>query len=131
MVLGFTQIFPWGGETRFKEKVLTGSKLHSIRVDAKRRWHAGRVIQMVTGNRTRQFSQFLVRPCTGVQEITIVFDERGKIEWVIVGKKRVHSYEVIAKNDGLNLLDFEKWFYAASTRGVFKGRVIHWTDLRY
>lgn len=125
MVLGFTTGYG------FEEKILSGEKLHSIRPDWPKRWKAGNKIQMVTGNRTKGRRQFAEKVCTGVQEIVVVFDERGKIDFVVVDKKQMHNYELLAKNDGLCYLDFEKFFFDNSVKGVYKGRIIHWSNIRY
>lgn len=123
MVLGYTK------GHGFESKILSGEKLHSIRADIKNRWRRGNEIQHITGNRTSQRSQFASGVCTGTQEIVIVYDDRGKIETVRVGGREVLGWEKIAKNDGLSITAFEGFFY--SEAGLFKGKIIHWTNERY
>lgn len=131
MILGFSTIFPWGGNTNFEESTLSGLKIHSIRPDEKKRWKPGRPIQMVVGNRTKQMRRFKETICEGVQDVIIVFDAGGKIESASIEGKEITDYETLAKNDGLTLSDFEKWFYNNSKAGIYKGRIIHWANLLY
>ena len=131
MTLGYSKYYPWGGETDFERKVLSGEKIHTIRKDLKGRWKAGRAIEHVTGNRTKQRNQFASGLCQSTQTIEILFNELGKIELVKVDKKEIPNWELIAKNDGLSIISFERWFYNSSNDGFFKGVVIHWTNLLY
>lgn len=131
MTLSFTKYFPWGGETHFKEKVISGEKIHTIRPNEKKRWRCGIICNMVTGNRTKYRYEFKTAECVSTQNIVIVFNEMGKIDFVTIDSKQINNYELVAKNDGLNLLDFEKWFYNQSKDGVYKGTIIHWTNMRY
>lgn len=131
MTLPFVKYFKWGGPTNFESSITIGTKLHTIRPDIKGRWREGIAAQMVTGNRTKHRNQFYEAQCKGTQGIVIVFDNRGKIDTLAVDGNRVSNYEVIAKNDGLNLLDFEKFFYGASYADVYKGVIIHFTNLKY
>jgi hypothetical protein len=131
MNLGYSKYYPWGGETNFKEEVLSGEKLHTIRKDEKGRWKPGPVINHLTGNRTPERNEFLTNTCISTQKIVIVFDERGNIDFVTVGDNNIPMWNLIAKNDGLSILDFEKWFYTNSDNGVYSGVIIHWTNLLY
>lgn len=131
MTLGYSKYYHWGGETNFESKILSGEKLHTIRQDVKGRWKTGNSIQHVTGNRTKQRNQFANGVCTGTENIVIVFNSLGKIESVKVEGKEINNWELIAKNDGLSILDFERWFFLSATSFVFKGKIIHWANLIY
>lgn len=131
MNLGYSEKFPWGGLTRFEEYVLSGRKKHTIRVDLKGRWIAGRLINHVMGNRTKQRREFLRGECHGTQLVKMLFDDRGKITWVKVDGRELENWEVLAHNDGLTMIEFEKWFYENSTDDLYEGTIIHFTDLRY
>jgi hypothetical protein len=131
MTLGYSTKFPWGGPTRFPEKIILGEKVHTIRQDLKKRWRQGRPIQHVTGNRTKLRDMFLENECDGVQTIKILFTKEAEVKRVIVDGIDIPEWKTIAENDGLTVDQFTKWFYSASEAEVFTGVIIHWTNLRY
>lgn len=129
----------------------TCEKIHTIRHDESERWKPGMDIHFVINSRTKDRFQFApVVKCTSVQTIEIscanhlsINDEYvsyyGEIElygekWgyalnVKIDGRQVGSIEVetLAKNDGFDsVYDFYKYFDKE-----FKGRLIHWTNLRY
>lgn len=131
MILGYSKYYPWGGETLFESKILSGEKIHTIRKDLKGRWKSGNTIQHSTGVRTKSFNQFAKGECTSTENIIITFSDLGKIETVLVNGKEINNWELIARNDSLSILDFEKWFYTNSHNNIFKGKIIHWTNKKY
>lgn len=133
MVLSFNQNFP--------EKIINGTKIHTIRQDATGRWKAGMKIQFATGARTNAYNQFHEAECTGVQDIEIKYtDNRGAVEIYIDGKhlgtwhrfmppRSVNVADVLrlAVNDGFEgVTEFLNWF-----QRDFKGKIVHWTEFRY
>ncbi len=131
MVLGYEKKFADGRDTPFVSAFIDGTKIHTFRPDKRNQIKAGTVLKHVINNRTPQIHYFGQNICNGTQNIVIVFNELGKIESVKVDGKEQTNWEVIAKNDGLNILDFESYFYNKSQGGVFKSKIIHFTDLRY
>ena len=130
MILGFKPQFP--------EPIKKGIKKHTIREDKHNRWKAGIIIHMATGVRTKLYNCFKKTTCTGTQRIEIswitMYTVRNATIYVddrVVGKY-TNGYasglcKMIAKNDGFESVeDFFKWFSSD-----FKGKIIHWTDLRY
>lgn len=126
---------------QFREPIKAGTKKHSIREDKSRRWQKGHIIHFATGVRTKNYEQFHEAICTGVQDIEIKYtDMRGAVEIYIDGEqfglwhrfmpeKSVNPEKVLqlARNDGFeSVKDFLSWF-----QRDFKGRIIHWTDLKY
>jgi hypothetical protein len=114
-----------GFKTQFKDKILNGTKIHTIREDKHERWKEGKKIHFITGMRTKKRDVFLEGTCTNVDDIWI----SGKSKIVIInGVKRLKEDEIetLAKNDGFgNVEGFWDWF------GDKKGedyRLIHWTD---
>lgn len=135
----------------------TGSikpKLHTIREDASNRWRAGMDIHMVINNRTKNRFQFApVVKCVSVQEIEITdithisypndfstkihltVSKDGwtetftqafsvKVDGTQLSQDKVHQ---LALNDGFDSVeDFFAYF-----NKDFKGKVIHWTDVKY
>ena len=122
MILGF--------KPRFKEPILNGKKIHTIRVDKGNRWKEYRKIQMATGVRTKQYQQFCERCCHSTQTIEIIrtSDYLEKTIVKIDGRKLTQDeVQQLAWNDGFcNLIDFWMWF-----RDGFTGKIIHWTDFKY
>lgn len=130
------------------------SKNHTIREDSSERWRAGMDIHFVINNRTKNRFQFApVVKCVSVQEIEIKDvtstsypnDFSTKIhltvsrgEWTatftqafsvkVDGVQLSHDkVSQLAINDGFNSFeDFFKYF-----NKDFKGKIIHWTDLKY
>jgi hypothetical protein len=128
---------------QFVPKILDGTKKHTIREDKHNRWKEGRLIDMATGVRTKNYNKFTEQICTGTQKIEIIWREakpdrlEGRSAMVFIDGINVTNHwfqdtdemivEVLAKNDGFdNLTDFFAWFSED-----FTGKLIHWTDLRY
>ena len=134
MVIGFNKQFP--------DKIIAGTKLHTIREDSKDRWKVGVWMHMATGVRTKKYNCFKGDICTGTQEIEIIWHRNifflSKVAvWVdcnVIGyyypeKTELTDKKVIelALNDGFDSVDdFFKWF-----NKDYEGKIIHWTNLRY
>lgn len=126
-------------------------KIHTIRRDEHNRWKPGMDIHFVINSRTKDRFQFApVIPCVSVQSIEIINAERYGINdpgisyhgttelygetWhfaliVKIEGKDLNRQEVeaLAVNDGFeSVWDFFKYF-----NNDFKGKLIHWTNLRY
>lgn len=127
MVLGFKEIFV--------DKILSGSKIHTIREDKHNRWKPGKKIHFATGVRTKSYKQFYEGICTGTQTIHISREDSYGRTYVFIsidGKVplQVNNGQVqqLAKNDGfVNLRHFLDWFDVED----FQGKIIHWTKFRY
>lgn len=109
------------------------TKIHTIREDAGNRWKAGNDIHMVINNRTKNRLQFApVMKCVSVQKIEI-HNHDGKgvslYSFVKIDRRQLGWPEIekLATNDGFDSVeDFFSWF-----NEDFKGKIIHWTDLKY
>lgn len=105
-------------------------KPHTIREDAKDRWHPGKLIHMVVFNRTKNQFQFApVLVCTAVQKFEITAETNDVPPQVYIDGRWlvIDEIEQLAKNDGFETVDeFFKYF-----NKDFTGKIIHWTDLRY
>lgn len=119
-------------------------KLHTIRRDEHNRWKAGMDIHMVINNRTKDRFQFApVVKCVSVQKIEIKYNQyMGEPIPIVIIDSIEYTYdpyfqfsdseslEVIrelAINDGFDSVeDFFTYFNTD-----FKGKIIHWTDLKY
>jgi hypothetical protein len=139
MVLGFKTIIN-GKPTGFPEKILAGTKIHSIRTG--NRWKPGMVIHPATGVRTRHYKQITESPLrvVSVQAIEILFVEKCSTVVVIDGLFGYESsmeqdkqvLEILAKNDGFECFeDFAMGFQSIHPGELFTGQIIHWTDYRY
>lgn len=141
---------------QFKEPILNGTKIHTIREDKPKRWKAGNNIHAATGVRTKQFNCFFTGKCISTQKIEIRhFKDHVSLFLYSYGNEESEDlstnsikefcrynkvrgrYEMgwtqsdlierIAKNDGFKDLEsFFKWFDRD-----FEGIIIHWTDLTY
>ena len=122
MILNFkTQIN--GVPTNFKEKILSGQKIHTIR--KKGRWKEKYIIHFSNFARSKNYDNFKIDVVMCIQDVKII--NRGLN--VYVNGLRLNNEQLIefAKNDGFDSLeDFQKWF---KDGGEFD--LIHWTDKRY
>lgn len=128
MILGFNPRFP--------DKILSGEKKHTIREDKHNRWEVGRWIHFATGVRTKGYKCFKQEICDGTQTIEIKYIYKCSDYPAVYIDGRIFAYYnpkewetlcTLAKNDGFDSFeDFCKWF-----NKDFKGKIIHWTKLRY
>lgn len=127
MILGFKQ--------QFKQLILAGTKIHTIREDKNDRIKPGMKLQLATGVRTKQYECFAEKECVSVQQITIIYEyimPVGETLSIIIDDRSIGSEELekLAKNDGFknasDLLDF-----FVGTTDYFTGKIIHWTDKKY
>ena len=128
MVLGFKK--------QFEDKILKGSKIHTIREDSNDRWKAGNKIHFATGVRTKNYNQFKEGECKSIQTIEIFYgDVKPNLVTVAIDKGIIYStlldidfnFLEFVKNDGFDSIEsFFDWFDKD-----FKGKIIHWTDKRY
>lgn len=134
----FPKDHPKNGEpTLFVEKILSGKKLHTIR--AGNRWKEGmKFSPRVWSDIPYKSKQFQFAPDIEIKKVwNIEINNRGGRSWfevLINGKiygqlhhgfdkdKNREGLELLAKNDGLTLSDFEAWF----NKLPFSGQIISW-----
>jgi hypothetical protein len=133
MILGFKTQFANGEPTNFEQKILEGSKIHTLREGD--RWSKGNFIHMATGVRTKEYKQFNtcredLQKCVDTQPVHITWVE-GKID-VFVNGRYLTRQEVrqFIKNDGLREHEFLDWFFPYA-EDMWQGQIIHWTDFKY
>jgi len=120
------------------------AKLHTIREDKSNRWKSGNNIHCVINNRTPERFQFApVIKCMSTQEFQVSYKYDGNkttakvlVEKKIIGeaiwvncqlKNSSFTVDKLALNDGFeNTNDFFEWFSED-----FKGKIIHWTNIKY
>ena len=110
-------------------EALCRSKITTIREDKNDRWKVGMRLQPSYNVRTKKQFQFapdiIVK---GIQTIKIQYST-AQTKWVIVDGRVLSDFEVktLATNDGFkNVRQFFEWF-----NKDFKGKIIHFTDLKY
>lgn len=131
MILGFKE--------QFKAPILAGTKIHTIRADVKDRWQTGMRIHMATGVRTKHYECFCdAHKVVSMQEVEM-YAYKNDIAVYVEGKDGLCPLPTgvlmrLAYSDGFNSLDeFKEWFLpvVAKADGVWKGKIIHWSDYRY
>ncbi len=134
MILAFKQTFPDGTATNYENKIIEGSKIHTLREG--NRWQEGYFIHMATGVRTKQYNQFNkerkdLQLCKGTKEIFMSYKKWGVIE-ITVDDRYLMPYEVdkLISNDGLLRHQFVNWFFS-NKEFCWGGQIIHWTDFKY
>lgn len=129
MILGF--------KPQFRDKILSGTKIHTIREDKHNRWKPGIVIHGATGVRTKYYNQFFKDYCRSTQRISISFNVYNNIEIVIDGRLLfgASEKEALANNDGFDSWEsFDNWFRPLINKSEFlcyQAKLIHWTDFTY
>jgi len=126
---------------QFKQPILDGTKIHTIREDEPDRWHDGRHIHFANGVRTKNYDCFKEGPCVSTQPISIIWNSTGFSVTILIDKKAYSAnwdktkdsiscdpiIREISENDGFeNVESFFKWF-----NENFRGKLIHWTEKRY
>jgi hypothetical protein len=125
---------------RVEQLTITKPKHHTIRRDSKDRWKVGNDIHFYINARTKDQFQFApVVKVKGIQKFEIkeyaMVDSnyankvQDKILVVLVDDKKLPVSEVerLAVNDGFgSISEFFQYFNTE-----FKGKIIHWTDLKY
>lgn len=148
VIITFSKKFPpghpkVGQPTGFEGKLAAGTKIHTIRADAKGWWekcaeaiNSGRKylsLREWTGRPYNSDQRILgERERIGLQKITMTYSSEDALPQAWVDGKEV-PVEQLAKNDGLSVEDFVAWFFGTPlySGNVFEGKVIHLTDFRY
>lgn len=133
MVLSFKTRFPNGTQTNFENNICAGSKKHTIREDKQNRWKKGNKIHASNGVRTKKYKCFYTADCTGVQQIHMIWKAKEGLT-VFVNARQLDQTTTnkLIENDGLTPTQFLEWFgFDDSGDKEFRGKIIHWTDLRY
>lgn len=134
-----------GQPTNFKEKFLSGEKIHTIRGNFPL-WEK-RIKEVQEGKAILSIREWIGVPykekqvvikdltCddgVGIQPtyLDIHDSQDAKNIRMLVNDQEIESINQVAANDGLSLIDFSKWFFPKQT-GCFDGGVIHFTKYRY
>lgn len=120
------KVFSWVGTYHVEPK------LHTMREDAHDKWHAGLDIHPVINNRTANRFQFAPTiKCVSTQDVYMTYF-RSQLEVTIDDKYQYwNTIDALVKNDGFhNTGQFVQWFFPKG-KDVWKGKIIHWTDLKY
>lgn len=122
MILAFSK-------EQFVQKILDGTKIHTIREDKHSRWKPGMKIHFWKGNPRNVKANpypFATGTVTKVDQIEIHYTPDGKgLQWIEINGevlRGVDKLEELARNDGFDgLKSFMVWF-----KEDFKGKLIHW-----
>ena len=147
-IITFSKAFPpghtkVGQPTGFESKLKAGTKIHTIRADAKGWWDkCAEAIN--SGRKYLSLREWVGRPYNseqrilgerekiGLQTITMTYSSEDELPQAWVDGKKV-PVEQLAKNDGLAVEDFVEWFFSTPLykSNTFEGKVIQLTDFRY
>lgn len=126
---------------KFDRTVIHTPKLHTIREDKKNRWRVGTNIDFFINYRQKNMFRFApVLPVVSIQEFEVNYVPTGKnldLQPIVFIDKKFFYHNLIsndtskmfllAKNDGFDSIPaFFDYF-----NKDFKGKIIHWTDLKY
>ena len=117
----------------FKDKRLSGDKIHTIREDRHNRWKTGMMAHEWLHNPrnvTKNPHYFATSQVQSIQRIEIirVSDHLNETMVKVDGRElNQDEAQALAWNDGfINLVDFWLWF-----ANGFDGKILHFTDKRY
>ncbi len=125
-------------QKRFEERILDGTKFHTIRGHRRRHARPGEELQLYTGMRTRQCRLICRARCVEVQPIVLVFDGRDRFslpakdyESVCDPEGNERALDRLAVNDGFTDWADLKAFWREQHPGVdrFEGVLISWSPL--
>lgn len=118
-------------------------KYHTIREDKNDRWQPGTMIDFYINSRTKDMFRFAPRiAVVSTQEIEINwYSEKRALEPSKLAHKHYNYVEVAVGSNVLDIKEIEKLavndgfenaedFFAYFNKD-FKGKIIHWTDLKY
>ena len=127
---------------QFKQPIVDGTKIHTIREDTPNRWKAGDKIHFATGVRTKNYECFKEGECKLVQRIEIKHHhtfveikidgnpygeiQTNKIQYQLA-LADMYNILTFIRNDGFSRVDDFLAFFHTD----FTGKIIHWTDLTY
>lgn len=126
-----------GQSTNFIEKILSGEKIHTIRVSAdwQKRLYNNHVLTITTWKGAYKKSEKeIVKTITreqglGYEIIEFYNESLAKVTCPNTNKSVFVKYKTIAKNDGLSLEDFHAWFENYDIQSPLI--LIHFTNFRY
>jgi len=121
---------------QFKQKILDGSKIHTIRRDSSNMWNIGNKINFVTSNITENYECFLNGICLGIQSIIVDCDQSRIL--IDNTELTLDEMDLFAIRDGFKDISelfsfFENNYFnkERTTNYIFVGKIIHWTDFKY
>lgn len=133
-VLILSQVFPVnhprkGEPTEFEEKYLSGEKIHTIRLNAKNYFKDGDDVSVRKWSaKPRCSSQVIIRgrQTIGIEPCVLDYAQQAATF------PRHIPFSEIAKNDGLSVADFNKWFFPSGKRlEPVVACFFHFTEFRY
>jgi hypothetical protein len=131
-VLTFSKVFPQkhinaGEPTNFKEKILSGEKIHTIRPETNK-WKIGDQISMRywTDKPYHSKQEIFCEEFEVVEVIGIEINFIDKLLFIDEIEYDIDLIYKIAKNDGLSFFEFNHWF-----NKPFKGTLIAWQPTNY
>jgi hypothetical protein len=127
----FPAYHPRAGEpTGFREKFLSGEKIHTIRANEKSHFKDGDVISVREwSGKPYRSKQVVIRDGVKIGVEPVALDHDDNIADFM--EPVAAPFKTIAKNDGLREVDFVDWFFPPSSKHDFTGDIIHFTDFRY
>jgi hypothetical protein len=137
MILNFKTKDLKGRPTGFREKIINGDKIHTIRKNGDR-WKPGMMIHFSTGSRTGQYQCFKQGTLISKQRISIIFHPDFTLPFVEIDHRPLMNADVRALivNDGLTPETFREWWCVPENEAdmgsyLFEGWLLHWTNLKY
>lgn len=118
-------------QRRFVVPIRSGVKRHTIRADRKRHARPGEDLQLYTGMRTKRCELIAYAVCRDVLPITIIMDDAGARDAVLVPDLAFANLDHFAMMDGFADWADLKAFWREQHPGIdeFTGVMIRWGDI--
>lgn len=131
----FVDLTPLNALATFEISKGLKPKFHTIREDKKNRWRPGTTIDFFINARQKNMFRFAPRvPVVSTQEVFMTYAHNDIIE-ITIDDTYINNTLEFAQNDGFDTWDdFFNFFYPlikASPDECYRGKLIHWTYLRY
>jgi hypothetical protein len=116
----------------FKNKILNGIKIHTIRQHRKRPFKIGDILFHYENWRSPEVEMFHTNKCLYLEDIKITKCREGcrVVLWILIGNFYIISEDelnTLAINDGFdNYEDFKNYFIKSGL--PFKGQIIGWKE---
>lgn len=127
-----------GDPTHFKEKILSGQKIHTIRHNYDR-WKQ-KAEQINAGTHVLELKEWSGKPYRSKQNhiayLTKIHVQRldffpERSQTIVDGRPFRHRFQTLANNDGLSVADLVNWFPYKKPTDLRNLAIIHFTDFKY
>lgn len=119
-------------QPRFVQAILAGTKAQTIRGARRRHARRGDMVQLYSGQRSRDCILLGEAPCIAADSVRLEFYPANFLPRIWVNDQRINIVEhnTFAQADGFeDIHDMQRFWLAKHGNGPFVGTIIRWTPL--